>query len=155
MQKAALAQVHFHFLIKPFFFPQRNFLKQYLITQFQKEGKAIENINYVFCDDAYLLQINQQYLQHDTYTDIVTFELSPPRQPLLADIYISVERIRENAKLYNAGLQQELLRVIFHGALHLCGYKDKSKSQTALMREQENEWLSRYYVSRGKNRVQD
>lgn len=106
---------------------------------------SIEAINYIFCDDAYLLKINQQYLYHDTYTDIITFQLSPKGQALLSDIYISVERVRENASLFNTSIKRELHRVIFHGALHLCGYKDKTKADALKMRMAEEKALNLYF----------
>ena len=141
--------IHFHYLVPPFHFSNRSGLKRFLYKQLKVEGKSIDSINYIFCDDAYLLQINQQYLKHDTLTDIITFELSPKTQPLLSDIYISVERIKENAKLYQTSFIKELHRVIFHGALHLVGYKDKTKKDSELMRMMENKWLNEYFVSRG------
>lgn len=118
----------------------------------KKEGREVETINYIFCDDEYLLQMNQQYLNHDTLTDIITFELSPKGQPVVSDIYISVERVRENAKHFMVSFSDELLRVVFHGALHLIGYKDKSSEQVQVMREKEDEFLMNYRVSRGTNR---
>ena len=141
--------ISFHYLVPPFAFPNRNEIKDFLLKQLKKEGKTVEAINYIFCDDDYLLQMNQQYLEHDTFTDIITFELSPKGQPLVSDIYISVERVKENAATFKTRFTEELLRVIFHGALHLAGYKDKTTEQSDLMRRMENEWLERYTVSRG------
>lgn len=136
--------IRFHYLVKDFYFPNRNQLKQFLTEQITEEGKNIDAINYIFCDDDYLLTLNQGYLNHDTLTDIITFELSPAKTPLLADIYISFERVKENAKELNRSIYDELLTVIFHGALHLCGYKDKSKKDAALMRQKEMEYLELY-----------
>lgn len=141
--------IFFHFLVPPFFFPSRGALKGFLKGLFKKEGKRIDTINYIFCTDAYLLELNKSHLKHNTYTDIITFELSAKNEPVLADIYISVERVKENARLFQAGLQQELHRVIFHGALHLCGYKDKSKEQALQMRSMEEHYLRKYFVPRG------
>jgi rRNA maturation RNase YbeY len=106
-----------------------------------RDGKEVEAINYVFCNDEYLLGINQEYLRHDTLTDIITFELSGPGQPLLADIFISVERVRENAANFKVSFLSEIRRVIFHGVLHLAGYKDKKKEDKKRMREKEAECL--------------
>jgi probable rRNA maturation factor len=142
-------EIYFHFLTNPFFFPKRKELKGYLRSLFKKEGKAVEQINYIFCKDEYLLSLNKMHLKHDTYTDIITFELSPKGEALVADIYISTERVRENAQTFQTPFQKELHRVIFHGALHLCGYKDKTKEQSQLMRTKEEENLSRYFVPRG------
>jgi probable rRNA maturation factor len=140
--------IHFHYLDQKFSFRNRNRLKAFLLDQLRKEGKAVETINYIFCNDAYLLEMNQTYLNHDTLTDIITFELSGKGEPVVADIFISIERIRENASAFNVPFQEELLRVIFHGALHLAGYKDKRKADTKRMREKEEAYLAAYNVSR-------
>lgn len=103
------------------------------------------NISFVFCDDAYLLGINQQFLNHDTFTDIITFDLSETAKILAAEIYISIERVKENAQKFNVDYQQELHRVIFHGVLHLCGFKDKSTKDKEAMREAENQSLKAYF----------
>jgi len=143
--------IHFHYLTDPFHFPNRNNLKAFLQKTAKREGHTIDTINYIFCTDEYLLSINQQYLNHDTYTDIVTFQLNKKDEALLSDIYISVERVRENAQLHNTSFTQELHRVIFHGLLHLCGYKDKTKKDQEEMRKQEDKCLNLYFVPRGTN----
>jgi len=120
-------------------------LKSFLKTQFKKEGQGLKNLQYVFCSDDYLLEINQQFLQHDTLTDIVTFELGENPDVTEGEIYISIDRVRDNAAKFEVSEEQELHRVIFHGALHLCGYKDKSKDQSATMRNKENEYLELYF----------
>lgn len=102
-------------------------------------------LSYVFCTDEYLLTINRDFLQHDYYTDIITFELSEPGQPVMGEIYISIDRVRDNAKIHQESFQRELHRVIFHGALHLCGYRDKTKKEQEEMRRKENEYLKRYF----------
>jgi len=149
---ATVDQIKFHFPVGPFFFPNRSELKVFLARQLKSEGRLIDAINYVFCTDDYLLQINQQYLNHNTLTDIVTFELSPRDHPVLSDIYISIERVRENSSIFKTTFQKELHRVIFHGALHLCGYKDKSVEQSQQMRSMEEKWLSLYFVPRETSR---
>jgi probable rRNA maturation factor len=141
--------IHFHYLTKRFHFPNRTQLKSFLQKLAKREGYAIDTINYIFCDDEYLLSINQQYLNHDTYTDIITFQLNPKGEDLLSDVYISVERVKENAQLHNTSFTQELHRVVFHGLLHLCGYKDKTKKDQEEMRKQENRCLNNYFVPRG------
>lgn len=120
-------------------------LKGFLKTLFTSEGQTLRNLQYIFCSDAYLLQINQEFLQHDTYTDIITFELSPVLKETEGEIYISIDRVRENASRFKVSEGQELHRVIFHGALHLCGYKDKSRKDAALMRQKEEECLQAYF----------
>ncbi len=101
-------------------------------------------LNYIFCTDDFLLQMNQQYLQHDTLTDIITFDLSEGESGLTGEIYISVERVRENAAKYGTTGNDELHRVIFHGALHLCGFKDKKDADKKLMRQKEDECIAAY-----------
>jgi probable rRNA maturation factor len=109
------------------------------------EQKSEGEISYVFCDDEYLLELNQQYLQHDTLTDIISFDYSLGNE-LSGDIFISVERVRENAEIFNQSFENELLRVISHGVLHYCGYKDKSEADEQLMRQKENEKMAMFHV---------
>ena len=104
------------------------------------------DITYIFCDDDYLLEKNRQFLNHDTLTDIITFDLSETDTELLSEIYISVERIAENAEKFSIDYNTELNRVIFHGALHLCGFKDKKKEDKALMTQMENDCLQKYFT---------
>lgn len=137
--------IHFHFLTKGFTLRDRTRLKGFIGELFRREGKEADTINYIFCDDEYLLGINREYLNHDTYTDIVTFELSEKGEDLLSDIYISVDRVRANAETFGTSFTRELHRVIFHGALHLSGYKDKKKEDAKRMREKEEEYLGRYF----------
>lgn len=123
----------------------RTALKLFLAKLCKREGRSIESLQYIFCSDAYLLPINQQFLQHDEYTDIITFDLSPSTEsPMEGEIYISIDRVRENAKVFRTTLNRELHRVIFHGALHLCGYKDKTKADQVEMRRMEDLYLKRY-----------
>lgn len=109
------------------------------------EQKSEGEISYVFCDDNYLLELNQQYLQHDTLTDIISFDYSLGNE-LSGDIFISIERVRENAEIFNQSFENELLRVISHGVLHYCGYKDKSEADEQLMRQKENEKIAMFHV---------
>jgi len=103
------------------------------------------NINYIFCSDEYLLGINKQFLQHDTLTDIITFDLSENDNIMDAEIYVSVERVSENAKKFGVTYVHELHRVIFHGALHLCGFKDKKVEEVKAMRAAEEDCLNCYF----------
>ncbi|MCM4159218.1 rRNA maturation RNase YbeY [Antarcticibacterium flavum] len=109
------------------------------------EGKKLEEISYIFCDDEYLLKLNEEYLHHDTYTDIITFDYSVGKI-LQGDIYISTERVDENAREYNVSFEEELRRVIIHGVLHLAGYKDKTEEESSLMREKEEEKMKLFHV---------
>src|SRR5690349_11202940 len=121
MIQGNLNPIQFHFLSGPIYLPDRSRLKTYLIGIFRKEKLQVNHINYIFCNDDYLLQFNQDYLKHDTYTDIITFQLSAKKEALLSDIYISSERVRENSHAFDTTFKREIHRVIFHGALHLCG----------------------------------
>lgn len=125
-----------------FILPEKKRIKQYLCILFTTEGVALKKLDYIFCTDEYLLGINIEFLHHSTYTDVITFPLSAPGEAIEGEIYISVDRVKENAFLFKKTFHEELLRVIFHGALHLCGYKDKSKSQIKIMRDKENYYLS-------------
>ena len=107
-----------------------------------KEKAKADEINYIFCSDAYLLAINQQYLNHDTYTDIITFDNSDNESLLAADIYISIDRVKENAAGLAVDFTEELHRVMVHGLLHLLGYTDKTAAQKKEMREKEDACLS-------------
>jgi rRNA maturation RNase YbeY len=122
----------------------RTALKSFLQKQIKKEGLQIENLQYVFCSDKYLLDINKQFLAHDYYTDIISFDLSEQKGQLIGDIYISIDRVKENAKTMGTTQGNELLRVIFHGALHFCGYKDKKPADVKLMRTMEDKWLKAF-----------
>lgn len=110
-----------------------------------RENRELEEISYVFCDDAYLLGLNKQYLDHDTYTDIISFDYSVGKV-LQGEIYISTERVRENASEYGVSFEEELRRVMVHGVLHLCGYKDKTAEEAALMRSKEEENMQLFHV---------
>ena len=122
----------------------RTKLKAFISKQCQKEGVRIEALQYVFCSDAYLLDINKRFLNHDFYTDIISFDLSEQKGSLVGDVYISIERVKENAKTEGNLYMHELLRVIFHGALHFCGYKDKKPAEVKVMRSMEDKWLKAY-----------
>ena len=124
----------------------RTKLKTFIHQQCHKEGLSIEALQYVFCSDAYLLDINKRFLKHDFYTDILSFDLSDKKGKLIGDIYISVDRVKENAKTEGNLYMHELLRVIFHGALHFCGYKDKTPNQKAAMRAKEDKYLKMFHV---------
>lgn len=119
------------------------FLKT-VISHYLPEKKAF-SVNYIFCDDDFLLEQNVRFLNHDTLTDIITFDLSENKKELRSEIYISVERVKENAGKFSVNYNVELHRVIFHGLLHLCGFKDKNPADQKLMREKEQECLTGYF----------
>jgi len=118
-----------------------DWLSKVISSEIKNEGE----INYIFCDDDYLLEINQQYLDHDTLTDIISFDYSIGNE-LHGDIFISIERVRENAQDYSVSFEEELKRVMVHGVLHYCGYKDKSEQDENLMREKEEEKMKMFHV---------
>jgi probable rRNA maturation factor len=123
----------------------RTALKKFIESLFRKERKKLSSLNYIFCSDERLLQINRDYLKHDYYTDIITFDLSPGNQTE-GEIYISIDRVRENAWSEGTSFKEELARVIFHGALHLCGYGDKTPAQVNVMRSKENGYMQAYFA---------
>ena len=116
---------------------QKLLYKRWLAALAAHEGFKIGDINYIFCDDDYLLKMNMAYLNHDTLTDIITFDYVE-NKVLNGDIFISIERVRENSVIFSVSFEQELLRVLSHGLLHLCGYKDKTDKEAAVMRKMEN-----------------
>ncbi len=124
----------------------RKTLKLFIQKLFKQEKMNLEQLDYIFCTDEFLLQMNQQYLKHNYFTDIITFNLSENTNTIVGEVYISIDRVKENAIQFNTSYVQELHRVLFHGALHLCGYKDKSKKDQALMRQKENFYLHQYFM---------
>lgn len=109
------------------------------------ENKTEGEINFIFCDDEYLLDINKQHLNHDYYTDIISFDYSIGND-LHGDVFVSIERVKENAQVFNVLFEEELKRVIIHGILHYAGYKDKTKQDVTLMRSKEDEKISMFHV---------
>ncbi|HXS56734.1 MAG TPA: rRNA maturation RNase YbeY [Hanamia sp.] len=118
-------------------------LKAFLASIFKEEGCEFKNVAYIFCSDAFLLTLNQKYLDHDTLTDIITFSLSETHLPIISEIYISVERVLDNAKDLNVSFENELHRVMIHGILHLCGHSDHTKELKAQMRALEDYYLAK------------
>lgn len=108
----------------------------------KNEGKSLRSLNYVFCTDEYLREMNIQFLKHRTYTDIITFNYNPSKTEIEGEIYISVDRVRENAETFQTDFPTELNRVIIHGVLHLLGFNDKTKAEKTSMREKEDACLS-------------
>ena len=134
-------KITFHLLAKGFRIPTRTLLKKSIINLFRKENKSLDSLSIIFCSDDYLLDINRKYLNHDYYTDIITFDLSAGDETI-GEIYISADRITENASKFEVPISTELTRVIFHGCLHLCGYEDKTAQQKKIMRAKENHYLA-------------
>lgn len=120
-------------------------ISTWISTVILSENKKEGDINYIFCDDEYLLNLNEQYLDHDTLTDIISFDYSVGNE-LHGDIFISVERVQDNATDFNVTFDEELKRVLVHGILHYCGYKDKSESEEQVMRQKEEEKMKMFHV---------
>ena len=106
-----------------------------------EESRVVGDIKFVFCDDNFLLKINKEFLGHDTYTDIITFDYSIGNE-VISEIYVSTDRVEENAKKYKQTFENEIHRVMIHGVLHLCGYNDKLAEEKQIMRDKENHYLS-------------
>jgi len=117
------------------------FAKTFLSTVFTRENVEFKSISYIFCTDEYLLELNKKYLNHDTLTDILTFTLSGVSLPIISEIYISVERVKENAQIHKVDFLHELYRVMIHGILHLCGYNDNTVEEQQEIRNKENFYL--------------
>ncbi|MBQ0147372.1 MAG: rRNA maturation RNase YbeY [Flavobacteriaceae bacterium] len=117
----------------------------WITESMSNEGKSIEELNYIFCDDEYLLEINRQYLDHDYYTDVIGFDNSED-DVLTGDIFISIERISDNAEQNNVSFENELARVMIHGILHFAGYPDKGEDEKRIMTEKEDFYLNRFQI---------
>ena len=117
--------------------------RKWIKSVFRKYDKGIGDLNYIFCSDRYLRKMNKEYLQHDYNTDIITFDNSILTDEVKGDIFISVDRVKANAKKFGTAFKDELHRVMIHGALHLCGFNDKNAGQREKMRKAEDLWLSK------------
>ncbi len=120
-------------------------ISSWISNVIKSENKKVGEINYIFCDDEYLLLINQEHLQHDFYTDIISFDYTVGNE-INGDIFVSVERVKDNALDFNVSFEEELKRVLVHGVLHYCGYKDKSEADELLMRSKEDEKIAMFHV---------
>lgn len=120
---------------------EETLLSRWIKEAIQQENHTLDSLNFIFCSDNYLHNINLSYLQHDTFTDVITFQYSSDNQPIEGDVFISIDRVKENAIQYKITFKQELHRVIIHGVLHLCGYADNTPKLKAQIREKENNYL--------------
>jgi probable rRNA maturation factor len=148
-----LATIHFFTEEIYFTLKQKKLVRQWIIDSCANEGKKPGQINYIFCSDAFLLQLNKSYLNHSSLTDIITFPILDDPSPIKAkailralngEIYISIDRVRENAKKFKIDFENELRRVMIHGVLHLCGYGDKKAIEKNKMRQLESFYLKRF-----------
>jgi probable rRNA maturation factor len=135
--------IHFFTEDISFTLKHKTIIKNWLKDTIVAEGYRLEELNFIFCSDAYLLEMNKQYLNHDTYTDVITFDNSEVLKTIVGDIFISVDRITENADLFSREFIDEMCRVMVHGTLHLLGYKDKTKAAKLLMTEKEDHYLEK------------
>ncbi|HRE51852.1 MAG TPA: rRNA maturation RNase YbeY [Flavitalea sp.] len=144
MSKPAVHPVIKFHLLFPFPLKERLRLKRFIKELAIREGRSPDRLDYIFCSDDYLHDINMRFLQHDDLTDIITFDLSEHKNSIKGEIYISIERVRENALVFKTGFVRELHRVMFHGILHLLGYGDKTPGEKKRMRSKEDECLELY-----------
>jgi probable rRNA maturation factor len=140
-----MQKIHFYDYDRKPTLKDRKKLKFFIEELFTREKKKLDNLAYIFCSDEHLLGINKEFLKHDFYTDVITFDLSSTKVETEGEIYLSVDRIKDNAKQLGISFNEEFHRVIFHGALHLCGYKDKKKADQTRMRLAENKYLEQYF----------
>ncbi|MFT3949623.1 MAG: rRNA maturation RNase YbeY [Agriterribacter sp.] len=138
-----MTDIQFFFPYKKNILTNRNKLKLFIQQLFKKEKISLGSLQYIFCSDDFLLDINKQYLKHNYYTDIITFNLG--EKVVDGEIYVSIDRVKDNAETYKTSFKRELHRVIFHGALHLCGYKDKLNEEIEVMRAKEERYLQEYF----------
>jgi rRNA maturation RNase YbeY len=137
-----MAAINFFSQDIPFILPKPRKTSSWIKSTIEAEGHRLKELNFIFCSDEHLLGMNLQYLNHKTYTDIITFDNSEEASSIEGDIFISIDRVKENAQKLNAPFSDELHRVIIHGILHLLGYSDKTTSQIKEMREKEDAYLS-------------
>lgn len=144
LDKDAYHRIHFHFQHKGLVLRNRRKLKAFIDIAFKKEKYKLQSLQFIFCSDEALLAINKEFLGHDYYTDVVSFNLVESG-PIEGEVYISLDRVRENAEKLNQHLYIELHRVIFHAVLHLCGYRDKTQQEVSQMRHKESHYLAEYF----------
>ncbi len=138
-------QIQFYFSNITATLPERKRLKLFIEGIFKKNSKKLNTLVIIFCSDDYLLDINKQFLEHDYYTDIITFNLSEDINIIDGELYISIDRVKDNSFTNKVSFMQELHRVIFHGVLHLCGFTDKSIRNKKAMTFQEDDCLEKYF----------
>lgn len=136
-----MSSVRFNYVdVKPPTINNKKVVKEFVGDIFSQERKKLKLLRYIFCSDDYLLGINNVFLNHEFFTDIISFDLSVGVE-IVGEAYISLDRVRENSIFHSTSHYEEFLRVVFHGALHLCGYKDKKKSEIIIMRQKEDYYL--------------
>lgn len=141
-----MQKIHFYSFDRTPALKNRKKLKLYIEELFAREKKKLGKLSYIFCSDEHLLAINKEFLRHDFYTDVITFDLSSTPKQIEGEVYLSIDRIKDNAKHAEVSFKEELHRVIFHGALHLCGYRDKKSNDIIHMRMAEERFLDHYFT---------
>ncbi len=136
--------INFNIEIEKFKLTEKRKKKRWLNDLISQENYKLLELNFIFLNDESLLKINKEYLNHDTYTDIITFDNSEEKLSIEGDIFISIDRIRENASKFQVSFETEMIRVMAHGLLHLCGYLDKKEKDVRNMREKENYYIKQY-----------
>lgn len=134
-----------------FIIKQKKLIKNWINQTLISEGHQLQELNYIFCSDAFLLSLNLKYLNHNTLTDIITFDNSDNELKIAGDIFISIERVKENAIKYRVTMQEEMHRVMIHGALHLSGFKDKLETEKKIMTQKEDFYLEKLKVNKMLN----
>jgi probable rRNA maturation factor len=144
MSTSPIPKLYFFFWDVNPYLADRSKLKSFIHSIFRNEGKRVQSLSFIFTNDGNLLSINKQYLNHDYFTDILTFDLSDGQSSISAEVYISCDRVKENALIHRTTFKEEIHRVIFHGVLHLCGYNDKTPRQSKRIRGKEDLYLAQY-----------
>ncbi len=139
-----MQKIQFYYLDRNPALKERTRLKRFLEELVKQEKRKLGSLTYIFCSDKHLLGINQDFLRHDYYTDVITFDLSQSKSEIVGEIYLSVDRIKDNATQLKVSFKEEIHRVMFHGTLHLCGYMDKKATDIAKMRTKEDHYLLKY-----------
>lgn len=137
----SVSSIHFFTEDVNYLIKQKRIIKDWLLSVIKSEDYSLQELNFIFCSDEYLLGMNRQYLNHDTYTDVITFDNSDQSKVIAGDIFISIERVKENANSLKVHVSEELNRVMVHGTLHLLGYKDKTKTAKGQMTAKEDFYL--------------
>ena len=137
------ASIHFFTEDTTYHLKNKTRIREWIRSAIAGEGFVLQELNFILCSDAYLLRMNQDYLNHDTYTDVITFDNAEALKTIVGDIFISIERVQENAQELKLRVADELHRVMIHGTLHLLGYKDKGKAAKAAMTEREDHYLAK------------
>ena len=141
-----MARINFFTEDTTYTLKHKTIIKKWIEATVNEEGYKLQELNFILCSDEYLLRINQDFLQHDDYTDVITFDNSEELKTIVGDIFISIDRIKENAANFKSATLSELCRIIIHGTLHLLGYKDKTKKAKTLMTDKEDFYLAKLSI---------